>query len=175
MKVKIVSGIILLAISVFCCRPSSRHNQVLAFKSLVEKGDIDGVSKMVKAKPWLLTVPLENDHRWNWKAFSIVAGRGQEAMASNLLALGADVNELDAKHFTILHHIASWAPNTNMIIFLLKHGADVRIKNDAGQTPFDIAVSLDKPDYIKELLSTNALKSELDTPTNSTRKGVKPN
>ncbi len=151
----IILGIIFLAISVFYCRPLSRHNQVLTFKSLIEKGDVDGVSKMVKAAPWLLTVPLENDHRWNWKAFSIVVGRGQEAMASNLLVLGADVNELDARHSTPLHYLASNYSDTNMIIFLLKHGADVSITNCKGETPFDIAVSLDKPDYIKGLLSTN--------------------
>jgi Ankyrin repeats (3 copies) len=150
----IILGIIFLLISVFCCRPISHHNQALTLKSLIQKGDVDGVSKMITANPWLLAVPLETERRWDIKALSLAVANDQEAIASNLLVFGANANEYDSRHFTPLHY-AAMIDNTNMVVLLLNHGASITNKNLSGETPLDYAYLRGATNSIIYLLSTN--------------------
>jgi ankyrin repeat protein len=54
--------------------------------------------------------------------------------------LGVDVNMRDAEGFTALHHAAARGDN-EMILYLVKKGADVMAVNRAGQTTVDMANS----------------------------------
>jgi ankyrin repeat protein len=54
--------------------------------------------------------------------------------------LGVDVNMRDADGFTALHHAAARGDN-EVILYLVKHGADVMAVNRAGQTTVDMANS----------------------------------
>ena len=54
--------------------------------------------------------------------------------------LGVDVNIRDAEGFTALHHAAARGDN-DMILYLVKKGADVMAVNRAGQTTVDMANS----------------------------------
>ena len=54
--------------------------------------------------------------------------------------LGVDVNIRDADGFTALHHAAARGDN-DMILYLVKRGADVMAVNRAGQTTVDMANS----------------------------------
>jgi ankyrin repeat protein len=69
--------------------------------------------------------------------------------------LGVDVNTRDAEGFTALHHAAARGDN-DMILYLVKKGADVMAVNRAGQTTVDMANSPEQrtqpfPDTIKLL------------------------
>jgi ankyrin repeat protein len=69
--------------------------------------------------------------------------------------LGVDVNVRDADGFTALHHAAARGDN-EVILYLVKHGADVMAVNRAGQTTVDMANSPEQrtqpfPDTIKLL------------------------
>ena len=56
-----------------------------------------------------------------------------------LLENGADPNLRDAKGNTAWHEAASRGVGAKILDALLKHGADARLKNDAGQTAADVA------------------------------------
>ena len=69
--------------------------------------------------------------------------------------LGVDVNVRDAEGFTALHHAAARGDN-DMILYLVKKGANVMAVNRAGQTTVDMANSPEQrtqpfPDTIKLL------------------------
>ena len=69
--------------------------------------------------------------------------------------LKVDVNVRDADGFTALHHAAARGDN-DVILYLVKHGADVMAVNRAGQTTVDMANSPEQrtqpfPDTIKLL------------------------
>ena len=69
--------------------------------------------------------------------------------------LGVDVNIRDAEGFTALHHAAARGDN-DMILYLVKKGANVMAVNRAGQTTVDMANSPEQrtqpfPDTIKLL------------------------
>jgi ankyrin repeat protein len=79
--------------------------------------------------------PTISDHR-GFTPIHCVAGHGfyEEAieMAAILIEAGADVNARSITYgFVPLHEVKT----TKMIDFLLHHGADASIRNDAGQTP----------------------------------------
>lgn len=61
------------------------------------------------------------------------------ALATQLLAQGADVQARDTRGNTPLHVCAATG-NTAMTAFLLAHGADPQTPNQRGQTPLRLAV-----------------------------------
>jgi ankyrin repeat protein len=77
--------------------------------------------------------------------------------AKNLIALGADVNEVRAREALILHAIKK--KSLEFVKFLLSKGADRHIRNRGnlfnafyGETPLDIAERLGHNEIIKILL-----------------------
>ena len=60
-------------------------------------------------------------------------------MIATLLYERADINVLDKFGATPLHLAANNTYNPEIIITLLKAGADGKIKDNAGNTPFDYA------------------------------------
>jgi ankyrin repeat protein len=69
-----------------------------------------------------------------------VPGGWMPAAKYFLEELKVDVNMRDADGFTALHHAAARGDN-EMILYLVKHGADVMAVNRAGQTTVDMANS----------------------------------
>jgi ankyrin repeat protein len=73
-----------------------------------------------------------------------------------LLALGADINAIDANGVTALHLAikeSAEEKNSRCIRLLLKRGADLSIRDGFGSTPRDLVLAM-KPDEFKdELLS----------------------
>lgn len=60
------------------------------------------------------------------------------AAVEYLLELGADINQRDANGYTPLHHAAARG-DTEMIQWLVDHGADVMVVSRKGQTTVDMA------------------------------------
>ena len=60
------------------------------------------------------------------------------AAVDYLLELGADINQRDANGYTPLHHAAARG-DTEMIQWLVDHGADVMVVSRKGQTTVDMA------------------------------------
>src|SRR6266702_8460125 len=71
-----------------------------------------------------------------------------------LIRHGADVNAQNVRHSMPLHLALSshWDMESNVMRLLLSHGANIGVKDDEGQTPFQI-VSLRGPSEIAEFLS----------------------
>jgi ankyrin repeat protein len=119
---------------------------------MIENGDVIGISKLTAANPRLLTKPIVNDRGENLKALSFAVSSGQELICSNLISLGANVNESDRYQYTPLH-FAVMAQQTNIVILLIKHGADVNRRDFEGLTPMDLAIKMNSPNSIVKLLS----------------------
>jgi ankyrin repeat protein len=78
--------------------------------------------------------------------FSVLAGENQAfEMFQCLLKHGADPNRQDRFGMTSLHYIAendkfeSVSKKVTIVRLLIKHGADVTIRNDGSDTAFDLA------------------------------------
>ena len=85
-----------------------------------------------------------------------------------LIELGADVNARDYNAKTPLHNAAATG-NNELILLLVEHGTDVRVKNRIGQTVVDMAnAPHDRvqpyPETIKLLESLGAEKSDVPPP-----------
>ena len=85
-----------------------------------------------------------------------------------LIELGADVGARDYNAMTPLHNAAATA-NNELILLLVEHGADVRVKNRIGQTVVDMAnAPHDRvqpyPETIRLLESLGAEKSDVPPP-----------
>ncbi len=68
-----------------------------------------------------------------------------------LTALGANLNELDERGWSVLHY-AAYDGNLKMVEWLLTHGAEVNIHNPDGDTPLHLA----KENVIHPLLTHHA-------------------
>ena len=70
-----------------------------------------------------------------------------------LLEKGADVNAMDAKSQTSLHH-ASWVGNTAVVEQIIERNADFNIKNKVGWTPLHFAASKGHTPVVEILLKS---------------------
>ncbi len=80
------------------------------------------------------------------------AVKGDAEKALDLIAQGADVNAgCGAPRFWLSHdytpmttplHMAAYHGNRAVVEMLLRHGADMNAKNDAGETPLDCAINM---------------------------------
>ena len=120
-------------------------HKISTLKSLIQTGDVAGVSQMITAHPELLQADLDQERMSQLKPLSLAAGLGQEAICSNLLALGENVNEQDRYHYTPLHHTIL-PDQTNTAVLLLRQGADLKIKDFEGLTPLDYAKNTMRPE-----------------------------
>lgn len=95
----------------------------------------------------------------------IVAASDNIALAKALLRHGADINAKDQRGNTALHRAADAYWNRDMQRFLADSGARPDIKNDAGQTPLDLALRYGSSDTSKILVdATDKLISKNATP-----------
>lgn len=78
---------------------------------------------------------------------------GNVNAAKNLLSIGGDPNNAINYHRGLKPlHVAASSGNTRMVKLLLNHGADPKMQNMQGRTPFDIAVLKGHATVVEELL-----------------------
>ena len=77
------------------------------------------------------------------------ASKAEIAIAKLLLEKGADVNDANARGVTALHYAVS-CNKPDLVKLLLKRGADASLRNNANETPKDLALNSDA-DLIRQL------------------------
>jgi ankyrin repeat protein len=145
-----------------CACRNSKESEIARLRSAVLDGDVAGVSDLITADPELKEADLWGDNRFSFTALSLAAANGQYGVCSNLLAAGARVNPQDKGGYTPLHWAAFWSAghnDTKLVLLLLKHGADPKIKTRDGDVPFSVATNnASCPEALKSLLlATNRL------------------
>ncbi|PGH18362.1 hypothetical protein AJ79_00428 [Helicocarpus griseus UAMH5409] len=76
----------------------------------------------------------------DWSALKWAVHLNQVAAAHRLIQRGAEVNQIIHGGFTELHRAASQG-NEELILILLKYGADINTKDDQGNTPLHCALN----------------------------------
>ena len=79
------------------------------------------------------------------------AGHGRMKGVATLLELGADPNPQDEEGNTPMHRLAQRGTGREFARLLLKHGADLSIKNVKGETPLDLAAKAKQPAMLEFL------------------------
>jgi ankyrin repeat protein len=139
-KLAAISGFVILIILLYYISVAlSDKHRIAMLRSKIQEGDAESVSYLITKHPELLNADLESDRRDKLKPLSLAAGLGQEAICSNLLTLGADVNELNKIHYTPLHQTIM-SDQTNVASLLIRHGADLTVKNNEGLTPLEMTI-----------------------------------
>ena len=93
--------------------------------------------------------------KWDRTPLHFVSVSGSVKSIALLLVAGADVNARSANDWTPLHGVAKFGMPEN-IEFLIEAGADPSIKNQMGETPYDLAATNQK------MQDTDALKALKD-------------
>ena len=86
------------------------------------------------------------------------AGHGRMKGVATLLELGADPNPQDEQGNTPMHRLAQRGTGREFARLLLKHGADLSIRNVKGETPMDLAAKAKQPallDFLREYVREN--------------------
>ncbi len=151
----IIGSATLLILLVLFTTTAIYNRQLNLLKSMIQAGDASGVSKLIVEHPALLNADLQPDRHDKIKPLSFAAGLGQEAICSNLLVLGEDVNEVDKYHYTPLHQTIL-PDETNVAILLIKNGANISLKDFTGLTPLDMAKKYNASSNMIKILSEAA-------------------
>jgi len=77
---------------------------------------------------------------------------GRLEIVSQLITLGAKVNEQDAKGNTPLHLAAPAAKHEAALALLLENNADPNLRDEHGETPLHVMIALGRPAKLTELL-----------------------
>lgn len=110
---------------------------------------------LVKRHPELLRADLFPERRERVRPLSLAAGLGQEAVCSNLLLLGEDVNEQDKYLYTPLQRTIL-PDKTNVATLLLQHGANPNIRDFKNLTALDFAKKYNASSNMIAILSAAA-------------------
>lgn len=97
----------------------------------IEKDDVTTVSSILERWPDFANFNFGT----GMKALHIAAGFGAIKVCEELLKWDADINAYDHKLATPLHYAAMYQ-QPNSMQFLLTHGADYKVKDIAGKSPF---------------------------------------
>ena len=73
----------------------------------------------------------------------LAADLGHLHIVQLLVEHGADVNAQSSDTASSALHEAAHSEQRAVIAYLIKHGADRTLKNSSGETPFDLAKSLE--------------------------------
>ncbi|WP_175989092.1 ankyrin repeat domain-containing protein [Bacillus sp. Marseille-Q1617] len=76
-----------------------------------------------------------------------IAGKAPKELVEFLLIEGADIHGIDSEGYTPLH-VAAFEGDEDLVTLLLEFSADPDFRNDANQTPFDIAEDRGNMDFI---------------------------
>lgn len=130
---------ILLAFLIAKVRNDNQRIQELnKFKTMIQTGDVEGVSSLIAIHPELIMADLGERPGDQLRPLSLAVGLSQEMICSNLIVLGANPNEQDKYRETPLH-IAVQTGCTNCVRLLLAHGADLELRDKMNRTPLDVA------------------------------------
>jgi ankyrin repeat protein len=132
----IIAAIGLLAL-LFITRAIYAKHEIAELTTMIQAGDATGVFRLVTAHPQLLEADMMSERRAKYSPLTVAAGLGQEAVCSNLLVAGANVNSQDKFGQTPLHKAVKNL-NPNIVRLMVKFGANARIKDCDGNTPIDI-------------------------------------
>ncbi len=104
----------------------------MEFWDSVKRGEISAVEQLVTDEPELLKLKGE----WGWTALHCAVSTKTISMVNLLVAQGAEVDARDNNGETVLFQIADIIPEyTDIMLLLLKAGADINAKNTWGRTP----------------------------------------
>lgn len=111
------------------------YNQIECVKLLVEAGaDLN-----------------QRERTYQQNCLHIACNRGFVELVEYFLAKGMDVNEVDVDGYTPLH-IAVYSKKYEIVKLLLEKGADKTKKMENGKTPKQLAMRLNAPKSIIDLL-----------------------
>lgn len=111
---------------------AAKYNHIEIVKFLVEKNA--DVNKKINTGETALQVALK---------------RGNEEVSDFLIENGADLNIKDIVGMTAL----AWAAkdgNMKMLTYLIDKGADINSQNPSGRTPYEIAMSPEVKEFLRE-------------------------
>ena len=109
-----------------------RYGQVNIARTLLAHGaKVDALDAVGKS-PFLLIIPAEK----------------QYAMYNTLVNYNADVTQKDMYGDTVLHVCTMAGVKTDVLSFLVSHGAPVNERNKKGVTPLNLAIEKDNLDHV---------------------------
>ena len=104
----------------------------------VKRGDLDGITGLLRGKPDLANARSESDPRGTYP-LHVAAEFGQAEAAKLLLEHGADVSLLDSENDAIALSWAAFFGRPGVTRVLLEAGSDRAQRNKHGLTPLDCA------------------------------------
>jgi len=124
-------------------------------------------AKLLMKRGYRLPIPMGGDDEWiRWAVgqganvngprndgwpLNHQAGHGRMKGVATLLEVGADPNPQDEEGNTPMHRLAQRGTGREFAKLLLKHGADLSIKNVKGETPIDLAAKAKQPTMLNLL------------------------
>ena len=139
-------------------------NIKLGFNTLMDVAfqfDQMETAELLLERGYRLPIPMGGDDEWiRWAVgqganvngprndgwpLNHQAGHGRMKGVATLLELGADPNPQDAQGNTPMHRLAQRGTGREFAKLLLKHGADLSIRNVKGETPMDLAAKAKQP------------------------------
>jgi palmitoyltransferase len=111
--------------------------------ALCQAGDVEGVRRVLEARPELASSPGEADQvpPLHWAALN-----GHQAVCGLLLEQGAAVNQLGGAQWSSALHWACCRGHAGVASLLVRHGADFRqLRDQQGYLPIHIAAQNGQP------------------------------
>jgi ankyrin repeat protein len=149
--------IVVMALMLFSRREIG-ISHIASLRTMIQSGDLEGVSRLIREHPQLLEADLGGHRGENFRALQFAAGLNRDEICRALLTAGANVNATDFAHLTALHEAVQNC-NTGLIVTLLDHGADITIKDSMRRTPLDFAREIKAPDAVVEILMSAMVKA----------------
>jgi uncharacterized protein len=148
----IVIGIAISLIIYWIIVPSDTQQ----FVSMIDGGDVAGVSRLLASHPELASKSLDRGTRL--KPLDIAAATGNVAICSNLVTAGADINAQDSGGENPLYFSLLGPKNENLDVlkWLLQHGANITLTNVQGRTPLFWAIVAGSTNAVVVLLQHGA-------------------
>jgi len=131
-------------------RRTIKFDNIAVLLDAAAEGDLDEVRRLVSEE----RVEIDMCNERGVTALHRAAGHGQTAVLEFLLKKKARVNVVDADSWTPLH-IASSVGSLEAVKCLLKHGANVEARTDAGEAPSDLT---EIPEILRHIQRIQDLK-----------------
>ena len=102
----------------------------MLFRSAADKGDLDSIRQLVRAKPTLVNLVDPDDHT----PLHVATSSGQRRAVEMLVNAGAKLEARDNCGWTPLHTAAARGDRA-IVELLVKRGAELNATDRQGQTP----------------------------------------